>query len=174
MTITAEAPRHTRRRASLTAIGVALIALIGLAAPAITSTAAGAIPGHQVPFKGTFRGVEVVTVTFPIATIQGEWTGVATHLGRFTVENPHVVNLLTSHGTGSFEFTAANGDTLTADDVGDATFPSPGMLLIVEHGNITGGTGRFAGATGSFDVTRVEDGATGVTTGSFSGTISAP
>jgi hypothetical protein len=127
-----------------------------------------------VPFKGTFRGVETTTVNFPIATIQGEWTGVATHLGRFTVENPHVVNLLTADGTGTFEFAAANGDIVTADDVGHATFPSPGVLLIVEHGTITGGTGRFAGATGSFDVTRVQDGATGVTSGSFSGSISAP
>jgi hypothetical protein len=48
------------------------------------------------------------------------------------------------------------------------------VLSIVEHGNITGGTGRFAGATGSFDVKRVEDGTTGRTIGFFSGTISTP
>jgi hypothetical protein len=174
MTVTAESPRRARRRASLTAIGVALVALIGHAAPVATSATAGAAANHQVPLLGVFRGVETTTGAFPIITIQGDWTGVANQLGRFTVENPHVVDLRTSDGTGTFEFTAANGDTLTADDSGHATFPRPNVLSIVEHGNITGGTGRFAGATGSFDVKRVEDGTTGRTIGFFSGTISTP
>ncbi len=178
MTATAESPRRARRRASLTAIGVTLVALIGLAAPVATSATAGAAANHQVPFLGAFRGVEHPTSPPsgdpPIVHIEGTWTGAATRLGRFTVTNPHDVNLQTSDGTGTFEFTAANGDTLTADDSGHATFPRPNVLSIVEHGNITGGTGRFAGATGSFDVKRVQDGTTGRTIGFFSGTISTP
>ena len=38
----------------------------------------------------------------------------------------------------------------------------------------TGGTGRFAGATGEFTVERLVDTATGETEGSFEGTISSP
>ena len=103
-----------------------------------------------------------------------EGTGNATQLGRFTVEVPHLVNQATLTGGGSYEFTAANGDTLTADFTGRATLASPGVLSIVETATITGGTGRFAGATGSFTVERLFDRATGLTTGSFKGTISSP
>jgi hypothetical protein len=44
----------------------------------------------------------------------------------------------------------------------------------VETWTITGGTGRFTGAAGSFTVERSLDQTTGVTTGSFEGTISSP
>ena len=39
---------------------------------------------------------------------------------------------------------------------------------------ITGGTGRFEGATGSFTAERLYDTVAGTTTGSFQGTISSP
>ena len=44
----------------------------------------------------------------------------------------------------------------------------------LEIGAITGGTGRFEGATGSFDAERVVDMAHGTVTESFDGTISTP
>lgn len=70
-------------------------------------------------------------------------------------------------------FTAANGDTLTAEGSGQATLVAPGALSIVETTTITGGTGRFAGATGSFVIERTLFVSAGVTTGSFAGTISS-
>ena len=113
-----------------------------------------------------------------MAHILGEWTGNASHLGRYTVENPHTVNLVTRNATGTFTFTAANGDTVTANESGHAEIvsgtPPAAVLSIVEHATITGGTGRFDGATGSFTVERTLDQTTGVTTGSFEGTISSP
>ena len=39
---------------------------------------------------------------------------------------------------------------------------------------ITGGTGRFAGAQGSFTIMRLVEQATGDTSGSFEGTITSP
>ncbi|HTI40119.1 MAG TPA: hypothetical protein VL484_21330 [Vicinamibacterales bacterium] len=48
------------------------------------------------------------------------------------------------------------------------------MHTIVEKAAITGGTGRFAGATGTFTVERTLDLATLVTSGSFLGTIAVP
>ena len=51
---------------------------------------------------------------------------------------------------------------------------TPTVVSIVEIAVITGGTGRFADATGSFIVTRSFDFATGLTTGSFKGTIFSP
>jgi hypothetical protein len=45
------------------------------------------------------------------------------------------------------------------------------VLYIEETATITGGTGRFAGATGSFTAERLYDMVAGTTIGSFEGTI---
>lgn len=83
--------------------------------------------------------------------------GQATHLGEFSIEAPHRVNLATQppEATGAFRLTAANGDTLTATFTGRGTpTATEGVFSVVETATITGGTGRFAGATGSFVVER--------------------
>jgi hypothetical protein len=51
---------------------------------------------------------------------------------------------------------------------------APGVLAIAETGTITGGTGRFAGAKGSFSTERTFFPAIGETFGSFDGWISTP
>jgi hypothetical protein len=135
------------------------------------TTAASQRPAQAVPFKGSLEGTQTSTpLQFPLALVAGSATGNATHLGRFTVEFPHTVNFVTRTGEGTFTFTAANGDTLTADFTGQAQ-PGP-IVSIVEHATITGGTGRFAGATGGFTAERRFDPASGTTEGSFEGTIS--
>jgi len=48
----------------------------------------------------------------------------------------------------------------------------PNVVAITETATVTGGTGRFAGATGSIEVERVFNRATGVTTGTLEGWIS--
>lgn len=155
-------------RLSLAAVVVVLAALTSVAAP----MASGAAAGTAVPFAGAFRGTETNTVEYPIVTSVGHWAGVATHLGRFTVESPHTVNLIDMKATGKFTFNAANGDAVTADFYGQAsTTGNPDVLAIVEHGTITGGTGRFAGATGTFTVRRLL--AQDSTIGLFTGTISS-
>ena len=52
--------------------------------------------------------------------------------------------------------------------------PSNGGLTLstLESATITGGTGRFAGATGTFILRRVIDQVTHLSSGSFVGTIS--
>jgi hypothetical protein len=45
------------------------------------------------------------------------------------------------------------------------------VLRLVETADITGGTGRFANASGSFTSARIFNMAAGTTTGSFEGTI---
>jgi hypothetical protein len=84
------------------------------------------------------------------------------------------VNTTNRTSTGTYEFTAPNGDTLTAGFTGQASLTAPGVLSIVETATITGGTGRFADATGNFTVERLFNQVTGLTTGSFEGTISSP
>jgi hypothetical protein len=129
---------------------------------------------QSLPFNGSLEGTQTVTpLDPPFALVEGTATGTATYLGRFEVAFPHTVNFATASGVGTYTFTAVNGDTLTADFTGQAQRGTT-VTSIVEHATITGGTGRFAGATGSFIVQRVFDPATGATNGSFEGTISSP
>jgi hypothetical protein len=152
------------------AVALAVVAVLGFAGPVAA--------GEQVPFRGSLEGD--VERTFipgdpPRVFVQVEGSGHATQLGQFTFTAPHYVSPATRTAVGSYQFTAANGDTLTADFTGQAT-PVEGttLLYIEETAVITGGTGRFAGATGSFVVERLYDTATDTTLGSFEGTISSP
>src|SRR5438045_178610 len=95
----------------------------------------------------------------------------STYLGRYTEHVTLVINLPTLSSTGAATFTAANGDDLLATVAGQATRTSPTTLSIVEVFTITGGTGRFADATGTFALKSTLDQTTGVSTGTFSGTI---
>jgi hypothetical protein len=184
-------------RTSLTALAVIFVALaVGCSQPispasptslpsgdtSITPSGGNAISAagrvaaaEKVPFKGSLEGTATIApLTPPLASVRIEATGNATQLGGFTVAIPHIVNQTASTGSGSYEFIAANGDTLTAEFTGQATITTPGVLSIRETATITGGTGRFAGASGSFTAERVFDTATSITTGSFEGTISSP
>ncbi|HKY22007.1 MAG TPA: hypothetical protein VJM31_12390 [Vicinamibacterales bacterium] len=126
-----------------------------------------------VPFKGSLEGTQTITpLQPPFIFVNGSASGTAAHLGQFTVAIPHTVNFITRTGVGTYTFTAANGDTLTADFTGQAQ-EIPPLVSIVEHATITGGTGRFAGATGTFTVERSFNRDTGATEGSFEGTISS-
>jgi hypothetical protein len=150
------------------------VAFIVLALSAFTRLVAA---GEQVPFDGRLEGdVTVTPITPPLivaVAISGE--GNANQLGKFTVSIPHVVNRGTRTAEGSYTFTAANGDTLTADFTGQSSpTDTPGVIYIEENATITGGTGRFAGATGSFTVERLYDTVADTTIGSFAGTVSSP
>ena len=98
-------------------------------------------------------------------------TGTATHLGRYTLVSDFTLTPATSTAAGQLTITAANGDVLTATFTGRSV-TTAGVVAIVETATITGGTGRFAGATGRFVLERRLTRATGLSVGSFEGTIS--
>ena len=76
---------------------------------------------------------------------------------------------------GTYEFVASNGDMLTAEFSGTAeTTPTPGVNSIVEVAIVTGGTGRFEGATGDIVCRRLGDRFTGMTVGTFEGNVFTP
>jgi hypothetical protein len=155
-------------RRSAASLALALLAVVGLAGP---------VPaGDRVPFKGSFEGdVTSTPLAPPFVMADVEATGEATHLGRFTLDIPHIVDRATRTAVGTYEFTAANGDKVYAEFTGLATPTAiPGILYIEETATITGGTGRFAGATGSFTSERLYDTIESTTIGSFEGTISSP
>ena len=125
-----------------------------------------------VPLRGSIQAVEMSVVQFPSLFVHASGSGNATHLGRFTVTYEVEVNLLNRASIGSAHFIAANGDSIFAEFIGQGN-PIEGsdFSSIVETNTITGGTGRFAGATGSFTVERLLNRVAGITFGSFSGTI---
>ena len=149
-------------------LALAVVAILGFASPVAA--------GEQVPFKGSLEGERVAFVPLEYAQINA--AGKATQLGQYEL----VIRANLSPGapaaTGTFEFVAANGDTLTGEFIGER-FPTeiPGVDAFVETAIITGGTGRFAGATGGFRTARtawLSDTGTLVTVGAFEGTISTP
>ena len=157
-------------------------ASISLAVAAMLLTAALAVPAaaqKQVPFKGSLQGLEIDTPQGgpPPTTLNtdGNTTGIATHVGQFSFTYQLTVNLMNDSGTGSARLIAANGDSIytTITGQGEPT-ATPGVNSITEINTITGGTGRFAGAQGSFTVERLVNLATGFTSGSFHGTITSP
>jgi hypothetical protein len=149
---------------------------------AMLLTAALAIPAaaqNQVPFKGFLQGHETDTPQGgpPPTTLiaDGSATGIATHVGQFSFTYQLTVNLANGTATGSARLVAANGDSVYTTIAGSSELTAtPGVASITEINTITGGTGRFAGAQGSFTVERLVNLVTGFTSGSFHGTISSP
>ena len=130
----------------MTRLTLALLVLVLLADPI------GA--AKSVPFKGSWTGVTVSAdpTNFPVVAVVAEGSGQLTHLGRYFMTSPHTSNVITGETIGDQIFTAANGDTLTAFCEGFPVFnPDDGTVVGGLDCEITGGTGRFAGATGSYE-----------------------
>ena len=146
--------------------------------PGSGSTSGSAASASVVPLKGKLEGVadppqfEPPPSTFFSAHLLA--SGTAAHLGRFTMDYSHRVNLADLSGQGTATLTAANGDTLTTRVVGTAApTSSPTAFTVVETHTVTGGTGRFVDARGSFVVTRSVDFADPFTEGSIDGELTA-
>lgn len=161
------------RRSFAVSFAFAVVVVAGLAGPALA--------GEPLPFKGSLEGLHVSRTPLdpPRFFDVFEATGQATQLGQFELVIEAVVDFGTRPviGEGTYTFTAANGDTLVAGFTGSSALVVPGLVLITEHAVIDPdrSTGRFSGATGTFTDNRLADaatGVTGVTAGSFEGTIS--
>jgi hypothetical protein len=124
--------------------------------------------GHDLPFKGSLEGVANFNMTgraercrttaLPFVT-ESAGSGTATHLGRLAWSSAHCTELPTAapppyfvFERGVWNFVAANGDELRVEYTGEQIDPldpmDPQPMALVAHGTITGGTGRFANATG--------------------------
>jgi hypothetical protein len=141
----------------------------------LLSTALTAQASAGVPFKGSLKAVETQTIEVPYMYVDGKGSGNATHLGRFTHSFEGKVLIPELVGEVTITFTAANGDKIYTYGTGGG-FPSgiPGYVVVKNNVTITGGTGRFAGATGSFYLERLVNMDTKESTGWFEGTIFLP
>jgi hypothetical protein len=146
-----------------------------LVAAAMISVTTPASASDEVPFRGVVAG-SVTSIT-PLdachqlaEAVNG---GNATQLGRFTGTAEFVLNVCDLTYVGSFFFRAANGDSISGPFTGSLTPTSvQGVFDNTETAFITTGTGRFDGATGTFNL----GGQINLNTGTFSlpweGTIS--
>jgi hypothetical protein len=150
--------------------GIALLLLIILASTTFAAPAA-----TEKLLKGSFEAVETHEFGPGIMFVDATGVGNATHLGLFTYDLQAEVSLPSLAATASATLVAANGDMIFGEGSGQGTpTGTPGIVSIVETYTITGGTGRFAGVTGSFTVERLLDRATLVSSGTISGTIVIP
>ena len=146
--------------------------VVGLvAAFAVSLVSVASAVAAETPFKGTLTALETNQLVFPILSVNRDATGTATYLGKYTEHATFQVDVRTGSATGTATFTAANGDTLTASVVGQGTVTGPTTRSIVEVYTVTGGTGRFADATGTFTLHSTVTQATGVSSGTLNGAI---
>src|SRR5690348_700486 len=132
--------------------------LVSVLIAALLLTAELAVPAaaqQLVPLNGAMQGHELDTPQggLPPTTLlaNGSVRGIATLVGQFSLTYTLTVNLADGTATGSAQLIAANGDSIFTTIVGSsAPSGTPGVLSITEINTVTRGTGRFAGATGSF------------------------
>lgn len=150
---------------TFTVMAAIIVAAVLFVAPAAAKA--------ELPLKGTLQAVETANVTPPYNYPTGIGSGHATQLGLFTFSYTGTVFLPTMAGSDfSTEFIAANGDMIyTESDGQGALTDEPGVIAITEWHTITGGTGRFADASGEFTVQRQVNRATGEVSGTFNGAI---
>ena len=135
-----------RKLLSFLALALTVACLSG--APAF-----GAANGTDRPFTGSGSGTGVIGLVGGVpagSTIDG--TENASHLGLATF---HTVNVFTGPTTTNTTATlvAANGDTVTESGTSTSVLVNPTTFAFTAVYTTTGGTGRFAGASGSQTLT---------------------
>ncbi len=158
--------RRTATRRRLRRAGMLLVAVAALALPT------QALAGTLVPYGGSDSGSFVLGAG-PCASgfipLDINGSGRATHLGNYAYHADECFDGVSAF-YGVFTITAANGDMIFATYSGTAAADLSGYA---ETAVVAGGTGRFAGAEGEFEVSGL---ITGPTTYSqtMSGTLSSP
>ena len=121
-----------------------------LAVAALSPAAAlGAAKGTDRPMSGTLTATAHDNLATQTSTIDG--TFLFTHLGKGTFHEDATLTSVTGNTftlTGTATYVAANGDKLFATITVTGTFTGSDVVTTVS--TITGGTGRFADASGTF------------------------
>lgn len=137
----------------------------GTSATVTTTVATNGQGGEMVSreVRGTLSGRFDFTRTWGSEWWQfysdSDVTGTLIHLGLSRMFTTHIPNLETGAlDNGTFKIVAANGDQIVGTFTGTAAYDP--VRADVVHGTATfvvsGGTGRFGGATGSFNATALE------------------
>ena len=155
--------------------GVLIPLLLACFAAVFISAATPATAGEMVPFKGTVSGNIISNTPLDECHLLTDVVngGNATQLGRFSGTAQFINNVCDLSYIGTYEFTAANGDSISGSFIGQLTpTGTPGVFDNDETAFITSGTGRFADATGTFHLGGQIDTNTGTFALPWQGTIS--
>ena len=111
-----------------------------------------------VQVQGTAQVVEVINAVGPVLRFQTQTTGSGSFgIPGYTITgytSTDIVDLSTGQGSGTNRFIADNGDELFGSFTVQATpGAGPGLLQLAGLTTFTGGSGLFAGATGSASFT---------------------
>ena len=148
----------------------------------LAALAGFAVAADQVPFVvtitssvpgGTLPTCSDPNFPIPVALVG---TGHGTHVGNFTNAQSHCMNPVTlQFAYGQDTLIAANGDMVFGAYYGQFVMISPTSAALYGITTTTGGTGRFAGATGGGVATGTVDLVTGQASDLvIKGTISQP
>lgn len=137
--------------------------------------AQAALAGDYLPFHGSDVGTFDVPGTCGDGSLQVviAGSGSATHLGRYSYQANECFNPVTGAFSGVPTITAANGDQLFGTYTGQVSpTTTANVVSYNEQLEISGGTGRFSGASGVFEVSGRADLATLEYSQSLAGVIS--
>jgi hypothetical protein len=158
------------------------LSLACVATMALLIGVASAAKADTITFSGTGAGISVPTSdpSKPMFDFLAKGTYV-TPFGTFTLIEPGSVNLAivnadgTSPNKGTFTFSLPNGDNFSGTFIGTITPPNQqGDTTFALTYTITGGTGIFAGATGTGTSIGPLNAVTGVYTDRITITITTP
>jgi hypothetical protein len=164
----------------LTVLIIALVFLVPLARTAFAAPARNVTPQvttnmTRLPIKGTIQSNETYVTVFPTMSVTAIGAGDASQFGKFTVRYHTEISLLDLSLIESAQLMSANGNSLNAEAVGQASENrTPNMLNLVEIYTITSGTGPFSGVRGTITLNRLVSLTTGATVSTFEGYILIP
>jgi hypothetical protein len=157
-------------------VAVAVVVAVMGAAP-LSTRATSQVPFHATTFESIISATLCGTSSLCI-TVTG--SGEATHLGTIQDSTFITVDLTSNPAPGcntqtlDTTFTAANGDQLTLHGTGVSCATGPTTVTVMDSFVVSGGTGRFSGASGSITDTGTANLVTSTAVATFDGTISSP
>jgi hypothetical protein len=135
------------RKKSLAAALVAGVTMLLLPAAALARA--------DVPLKGSDAGDFSLGASCGASSsvVEIDGRGNATQVGSYSYEAHECFNTSTLEYTGQFTMTAANGDEIHGSYAG-VVYPigTTSSARYLQAGTITGGTGRFSGASGTLTI----------------------
>ena len=131
-----------RRQFPTLAFLIVAVSLLAFASPSVRA-------GGEKPFHANFITQVKSVVEFPFLHVVVNSRGQATYMGRTTAfTDDQLVSLIDGSATATYTLTGVDGDTLILAMTFQSTNVTGGVTFAGSY-TVTGGTGRFDGATGS-------------------------
>jgi hypothetical protein len=130
---------------------------------------------RRLPINGTMRSNEIYELKSVTMSVRANGSGTATQIGQFTLDYQGKVDFSDLSTTEMAHFTGMNGDRIDLTGVGQTTESNiPSIFNIIQIYKVTGGTGQYAGASGTITLKRTINISSGLTAGTFDGYILLP